>query len=191
MPSQDERGQIGLYKNKTYTKGDGYSSWVQGFRGTNGYTATSLFARRFLETNEKEIIAEIGSTVSSTGVPYAYCTQTPTTNTPGGAIATADYVKTQAAAASMPSSKYIDLTLGASGTTYTAPANGWFSMSGRQSGGTFSATTSDMIYSRNAFNGDHYFGVYVPVKSGQILTINYNVAVTEPVIVFIYAEGDQ
>ena len=26
-----------------------------------------------------------------------------------------------------PSSKYIDLTLGASGSTYTAPANGWFS----------------------------------------------------------------
>ena len=27
---------------------------------------------------------------------------------------------------SMPSNKYIDLTLGASGTTYTAPANGYF-----------------------------------------------------------------
>ena len=26
----------------------------------------------------------------------------------------------------MPSSRYIDLTLGASGSTYTAPANGWF-----------------------------------------------------------------
>lgn len=30
----------------------------------------------------------------------------------------------------MPSSKYIDLTLGASGTTYTAPANGWVNMRG-------------------------------------------------------------
>lgn len=28
----------------------------------------------------------------------------------------------------MPSSRYIDLTLGASGTTYTAPANGWFAI---------------------------------------------------------------
>lgn len=32
----------------------------------------------------------------------------------------------EAAEASMPSSRYIDLTLGASGSTYTAPANGWF-----------------------------------------------------------------
>ena len=32
----------------------------------------------------------------------------------------------EAAEASMPSNRYIDLTLGASGSTYTAPANGWF-----------------------------------------------------------------
>ena len=36
----------------------------------------------------------------------------------------------QASGAGMPSSKYIDLTLGASGSTYTAPANGWFSAFG-------------------------------------------------------------
>ena len=33
-----------------------------------------------------------------------------------------------ASTASKPSTRYIDLTLGASGSTYTAPANGWFSL---------------------------------------------------------------
>ena len=92
VPSQTTAGQIGLYRNKTYTKGDGYSSWVQGYRGSNGYTVSSLYVRRFLESDEKEIVAEVGSAVSPTGVPYAYCTQTPTTNTPGDAIVNVNYV---------------------------------------------------------------------------------------------------
>lgn len=35
---------------------------------------------------------------------------------------------------SFPSNKYIDLTLGASGTTYTAPADGWFVINKRSTG---------------------------------------------------------
>ena len=35
-------------------------------------------------------------------------------------------ISSQVAHMAMPSSKYIELTLGASGTTYTAPADGWF-----------------------------------------------------------------
>lgn len=42
--------------------------------------------------------------------------------------------KKQATQASMPSGKYIDLTLGASGTTYTAPADGLFVINKRSTG---------------------------------------------------------
>lgn len=42
--------------------------------------------------------------------------------------------KKQATQASMLSGKYIDLTLGASGTTYTAPADGWFVINKRSTG---------------------------------------------------------
>lgn len=37
-------------------------------------------------------------------------------------------ISSQVARMAMPSNKYIDLTLGASGSTYTAPANGYFQL---------------------------------------------------------------
>lgn len=42
--------------------------------------------------------------------------------------------KKQATQASMPSGKYINLTLGASGTPYIAPADGWFAINKRSTG---------------------------------------------------------
>ena len=66
-------GSIGLFGNANYTKGDGFTSWVQGYRGTDNHTATSLYARRFLSTDEKEIMAELKVYVDGDGSVGASC----------------------------------------------------------------------------------------------------------------------
>ena len=91
----------------------------------------------------------------------------------------------------MPSNKAINLTLGATHTSYLIPANGWIVLQA-------SATSTD---SHIAFiNGHwysnihcsdtgHYFGLNCPVKKSDSLTIDYrnlNVLAFR----FIYAEGE-
>ena len=93
----------------------------------------------------------------------------------------------------MPSNRYIDLTLGASGSTYTAPANGWFFLRKVSSGG------SQVIYLTNTTNGmtsTSYFSVsgefldsIIPVINGQIIDCGYNTGGTTQFFRFIYAEG--
>ena len=87
---------------------------------------------------------------------------------------------------SMPSNKFVDLTLGASGTTYTAPANGWFCLigpigaSGYIGNGYIGATTTGTSnYGLNAI---------LPVKKGEVVNILYTSAT---IMRFAYAQGDQ
>ena len=94
-----------------------------------------------------------------------------------------------------PSDRYIDLTLGASGTTYTAPANGWFALSKSAS------STNQYI---DFFNETTNIGVKCwstssnvqrltspPVQKGQVMNCSYNAGGTVHFFRFIYAEGDQ
>lgn len=100
--------------------------------------------------------------------------------------------KVQAAEASMPSSRYIDLTLGASGTTYTAPANGWFSLLVR------GLTNLDMHKSDTIsfglvsypYRGD-WAKQFVPVLKGDTITTDYEGTPDSITFRFFYAEGDQ
>ena len=94
----------------------------------------------------------------------------------------------------MPSSKYADLTLGASGSTYTAPANGWYTC---YIGGL---TTVGYIYMRNNANNlimetrstidGTAVSAYVPVQKGQSILVNYDAVGTGNLFRFIYAEGE-
>lgn len=90
----------------------------------------------------------------------------------------------------MPSSKYIDLTLGASGSTYTAPANGWFSLIGTASANFqfVNLTTANMgIASFGASSSKP--SCFLPVKKGEVVTAWYTVnSITN--FKFIYAEGE-
>ena len=97
----------------------------------------------------------------------------------------------------MPSSKYIDLTLGASGATYTAPANGWVHMRG--------VSTSTSQYSNLEIidaNGNSLYVVtsqpsytgynsecFCPVLKGDRIKTHYNISVSK--IRFIYAVGSE
>ena len=102
----------------------------------------------------------------------------------------------------MPSSRYISLAWGANGSTYTAPANGWFYARARSKGTTkttyislFNETTrlvsSGSVYLPNT-SSQYTVQTYIPVKKGQTVDLNYDLASTvdNNVIRFIYAEGE-
>ena len=94
----------------------------------------------------------------------------------------------------MPSNKYINLTLGASGTTYTAPANGYVYIARRAgannqyiaAGNTTSGLSLevDLPYTNNRAT------ILLPVKKSDTYGINYTASGSDLVFIFIYAEGE-
>ena len=94
VPAEATLRQLGLYRNATYTKGDGYTSWLQGLRGSDGWTSTELYARRFLESDSQEIINYLKVNISSDGTPISY-TKTPPVDVTGEEITTAGWFNTK------------------------------------------------------------------------------------------------
>ena len=104
----------------------------------------------------------------------------------------------QASGAGMPSNRYINLTLGASGSTYTAPANGYFAFGKRASavGQFFNVTYISPAYIpswSDVSSGatSNILGHLVPVQKNQIIRIYYNAGGDVTVCRFIYAEGSK
>ena len=112
----------------------------------------------------------------------------------------------QASGAGMPSNRYIDLTLGASGSTYTAPANGYFSVGGNfgNVNGYFTLALRDnasghtlLLFEPKATSGSYSCYCWAPAKKGDVVIANYNyspfssTASGTPFFRFIYAEGSQ
>ena len=101
-------------------------------------------------------------------------------------------------ALSMPSSKYIDLTLGASGTTYTAPANGWFYFLGQWVDAApylqmknISITPLEPRIQTCGASTTGYWGIYMPARIHDVVKVVYNTTPQQVVFAFIYAQGDQ
>ena len=94
-----------------------------------------------------------------------------------------------------PSDRYIDLTLGASGTEYTAPANGYVVISKRTSANNQSieinipSTGLELRCTVPTSGGDALTSLVV--KRGQKYKVNYNAGGTTNYFRFIYAEGEQ
>ena len=94
----------------------------------------------------------------------------------------------------MPSSKYIDLTLGDSGSTYTAPANGWFSIRGNALSASLAMVA---LWRGNVKLGSRSYSytntaepwVYLPVKKGETIHASYS-NVKNIALSFFYAEGE-
>ncbi|MBR4891081.1 MAG: hypothetical protein IKU15_07335 [Clostridia bacterium] len=105
--------------------------------------------------------------------------------------------KAEISAWSMPSSRYINLTLGASGTTYTAPANGWFylvktSSAANQYLNLYNKTACWLGMGCNSSASGQQIRVYVPVKKGDGAYVSYTMGgsnTTYDGFSFIYAEG--
>lgn len=104
------------------------------------------------------------------------------------------------AGAGMPSDKYIDLTLGASGSTYTAPANGYFYIHGDSyDNSNFHAIT---VFYNSANSWDtpviritqpaKLAGAadLIPVKKGQTIRIEFSDMTMRPGL-FVYAVGSE
>lgn len=99
-----------------------------------------------------------------------------------------------ASTASKPSDRYIDLTLGASGSTYTAPANGWFSLWQKDSTASAGKITIRNTKTRfgvgteNSITG--YTNLILPVHKNEQIAIYYtNITATDFQFRFIYDEG--
>lgn len=102
--------------------------------------------------------------------------------------------KTEISGWGMPSDKYIDLTLGASGTEYTAPANGWFSLRKVTNGTNQSLNLvnmdSGMVIDCYAPYNNQYMGVIMPAQKGQKVMSQYTAGGAVQWFRFIYAEGE-
>ena len=99
----------------------------------------------------------------------------------------------------MPSNRYTDLTLGSSGTQYTAPANGYYAF-GKQAtnGGQRVAifnfkNGSDTIIGTSIFANDsgNNLMVFMPVKKDDVVNVTYNTGGLTHFFRFIYAVGSE
>lgn len=100
----------------------------------------------------------------------------------------------------MPSNRYIDLAIGASGAIYDTLANGWFCLVFyHPDNTTYAGYGVDVLDSSENFlyniQGERnlkgqYEGVIMPIKSGHKLQVHYNDC-TVYRFRFIYAEGER
>lgn len=95
----------------------------------------------------------------------------------------------------MPSDTYDNLTLGASGAEYTAPANGYFTIEKEaDSAGQYvfliNSTNGLQIESSATSTGNH-LRLSLPAKKGATVQVNYNASGTLVMFRFIYAVGSE
>lgn len=94
-----------------------------------------------------------------------------------------------------PSSRYVDITLGASGSTYTAPADGYVNIAGTTAvaGGYVglenqNSTPYKYIRSNTGTSGNTTLGCMLPVKKGDVTIYRY-ASISSTYFQFIYSEG--
>lgn len=101
-----------------------------------------------------------------------------------------DFIAHQA----MPSDKYINLTLGASASGYTAPADGYFVLSStfNTNGYLYMYRSNDTRYGTTLpYITNQWVDSFVPVAKGDIMIIQYNGTASVQFFRFIYANGAQ
>ena len=95
---------------------------------------------------------------------------------------------------SFPSYKYIDLTLGASGSTYLSPADGWYYIEGNDSNKyvNFSFQKDGVITRADRIAGNSYSAPVglVATCEGEIVTVTYTIPNASK-FRFIYAQGSE
>ena len=159
--------QLGLYRNATYTKGDGYTSWIQGYRGSDGWTATELYARRLLERDSQEIANYVKIDITPDGIPVSY-TRTPPAFCVGEEIVTAAWVRN---ACLLPGEIII-------WSTSTPPAGYLICNGAAISRTTYAAlfhvigTTWGAGDGNTTFNLPNFVGGFIPTSKRQTVTIS-------------------
>ena len=94
-------------------------------------------------------------------------------------------------AVGMPSSRYVDLALGASGDLYTAPANGWVFVgwSGTANGNGSSLDIQSPIAMETYSNDSDWQRHCLPIQKGITFRVYYSGTRTLSRFRFYYAEG--
>jgi len=106
--------------------------------------------------------------------------------------------KTKVSNLPMPSSSYVDLTLGASGDSYTAPANGWVvhgfvsSGAGQHNNLGIKNNGSDYMFVTAGPATASYQNLWtvLPVKKGDVFYLYYGTFSSVIAFRFIYAQGE-
>ena len=88
---------------------------------------------------------------------------------------------------SFPSASYEDLTLSASGTSYTAPADGYYVANFHYTGNGFSRFDWDGLYIAANGMADWNNPYVIPVKKGKTITVTYAACATDT-FRFYYAQ---
>lgn len=97
----------------------------------------------------------------------------------------------------MPGNKIINLTLGESGATYTAPANGWFVLnktagrSGEFIGMNTDAEGNSGVISMSRAPGAFPIQVSCPIAKGEKLLLMYSASGETMGFYFVYAQGEE
>ena len=104
-----------------------------------------------------------------------------------------DAGKIVAANASMPSDTYEDLTLSASGTEYTAPADGWFALSAYNGGQNYSTrmVCNNVAWSVRTGETGNGFAISCPAAKSQKMKLTYDGFQSVAYFRFIYAQGSE
>ena len=92
-----------------------------------------------------------------------------------------------------PSSRYEDLILGANGTEYVAPANGYFLIDKATTGNqhvNFENITRNFRITNQPYGTGVTIGILLPAQKGDIVKLYYSAAGTTNAFRFIYAEGE-
>lgn len=98
---------------------------------------------------------------------------------------------------SKPSAKYKNFTLDTTGTKYTAPANGYFTLRkivGNNNGyAAFLNTSAGALTTEyTAYNSSqNRSGLFIPCKKGDKVECSYNLTGDTQYLRFVYAEGYQ
>lgn len=106
---------------------------------------------------------------------------------------TTDQAKILMGGMAMPSNKYINLTLGASGTRYTAPADGYLYFSKRATGPNQWWQMSNGVYSESKWSsgdGQAISGA-VPTRKGNSMDVYYSLGGQTLSFQFFYAVGSE
>ena len=172
----DDNGyaDIASFSGTSYTVGDQENTTI-----VNPLELGASFNNTVLKSNVSVLETD---TASSTKKAYSIMTKSPTNNEYMGRMA-------------MPSDKYINLTWGASGTSYTAPANGFFGAEGRCNANGHVALWCPNIptiadKNRTSANGQ-ICNASIPVKKGTTVRLDYANYVSDGSISFAYAEGSK
>lgn len=171
---------------------DGYNILISETGFTNSIIRAYDTERNIVyntNTNEQEYYCMVGTLDRKSGVISNFKPKLP--------FRAVDYSdKSDIAFGMIPSSQYTSLTLGATGSTYTAPANGWFVLQKRQGASTYNYNSikvqdGTLEYKTNVGGNEWALAsLVVPVKKGQTVKIDYTTTGLTEAFKFVYAESE-